>query len=281
MTNFTRPRNQVVDLRRQVAETRLMVELGLPNFETYSECVTRNDRMFRRLRRRGILESLLSDCYDCCDLGVEGDWLASRRFRLNLLPQACELLREHSANLLFVTIAHPLWETPIGALSDTNINAAQQWLRRRIGNIRRSIMVIGGYEPSVSVSLTGETVWAGHLHLVISGAEKNEIKAVLRIAKKYPRPKNTKLVTIEPIGNLAKRLGYSTKRLTKRGIAYLGENGRQQRRKLPLTTQEQIEFDCWLLDLPVGSRTALIGCRLHNQKLRKTNRTEHMSVPEC
>lgn len=278
MTRFNHNRNQVVDLHRQVTETRIMTELGLPHFETYGECLIRNQRMSRRLEKQGTQNSVFSNyCYEGSDLGVEGDWLASRRFRLNLLPQAYELLRRHSPALYFVTIAHPSWETPIGALHDANIEAAQQWLRRRIGKIERRVLVVGGYEASVSVALNGKAVWAGHFHIVTAGAEKSALKTALKIQKKFRRRKNSKPVTIEHIGNLAKRLGYSTKRVTKRGLAYVGKNGRQQRRKLPLLTLEQIEFDQWLLRLPIGSRTILIGCRLHHGKLRRTG--GHHSYP--
>jgi hypothetical protein len=131
-------------------------------------------------------------------------------------------------------------------------------------------MVIGGFEASIRVERNGDTFWAGHLHLVIAGADEGSLKTVLKVEKRHRKRKQSKPVTVVSISNLAKRLAYSTKRISKRGIAYIGRNGRQQRRQLPLTVSQQIEFDSWLLGMPAGARTILFRCRLHRAKLCRT-----------
>ncbi|MCX7307217.1 MAG: hypothetical protein NTZ72_04395 [Afipia sp.] len=260
-----------------------MASLGLPAFETVAECLKRNTQMIRRLERHGAGASTLQNIKDSVstlstasadqtsNLGFDGDWIASRRYRLGLISQAHELLSRHQGPLAFVTVAHPKWKKSAGRLADSNIQAATQWMYRALSLVEDRTIAIGGYEASINVELDGSVSWSGHFHLVIAGADKKQLKAALNIPTRYQRQKYSRPVTIEQIGNLAKRLGYSTKRIGKRGVAYIGKNGRQQRRKLPLSTVEQIEFDSWLSGIPVGGRTFLFGCRLHHNKLRLTH----------
>jgi hypothetical protein len=278
MSRYPPNQPRITSLHRQVTETRQMIALGPPNFETPSQCVSRNKRMVRRFQKHGIPPHLNDQLQRLtysgvpeisCDTGVDGDWLASRRYRLMLLPQAYDLLKNHPGPLFFITIAHPKWSLPIGQLENTNVDAAKQWLRRRLKTLSVPVTVVGGYEASVSVELNGDIFWAGHLHLVVAGADEEKLKTVLKVEKRYRKRKHSKPVTVVSISNLAKRLGYSTKRIAKRGTAYIGKNRRQQRRRLPLTTQQQIQFDSWLLGMPAGSRTVLFGCRLHHATLRR------------
>jgi hypothetical protein len=266
--------------RRDDTIRRDMTAVGLPDFETAAHCIERNQQMLRRLQNHeatpvGLIRRIELDPLPANDsnaVGYDGDWFASRRYRAMLIPQAFELLRDHPGPLFFVTIAHPKWEIPVGQLENANIDAAKQWLGRRFQRLPSPVLVVGGYEASLRVELNGETYWAGHLHLVIAGAGEEELKAALKIEQRYRKRKYAKPVKVEPIGDLAERLGYSTKRIVKRGIAYVGKNGRQQRRELPLTAKHQVEFDLWLLGLPAGSRTILFGCRLHHGQLRETKR---------
>jgi hypothetical protein len=279
MNKRGRSLNLIASRDSQVAETRQMVALGLPNFETRAQCNSRNERMLRRFQKHGVpphlkdqlqLHTYSSGAEIGCDTAVDGDWRASRRYRLMLLPQAFHLLKKHQGPTFFVTIAHPKWELPIGQLQHTNIPAVKQWLGRRLKILSIPVMVIGGFEASIRVERNGDTFWAGHLHLTIAGADQESLKTVLKIENHYVRQMHSKPVTVVSIGNLAKRLGYSTKRIAKRSLAYVGDNGRQQRRQLPLTLSQQIEFDSWLLGMPAGTRTILFGCRLHREKLCRT-----------
>ena len=137
--------------------------------------------------------------------------------------------------------------------------------------IGRGLIVVGGYEASIRVELTGETYWAGHVHIVTAGANKEELKLALKIQSHYLTRPNAKPVTVAPLGCLGKRLGLFNEAGVSTLGCYVGNNGRQQRRQLPLNTREQIEFDQWLLGLSSGSRTILLGCRLHNGNLRETS----------
>jgi hypothetical protein len=264
---------------REDARGREMADIGLPDFETLAQCVKRNQQMFRRLLHHeatppDLLSRVQPDPSSTNDDtgGHDGDWFASRRHRAMLVPQAFNILKDHAGPLSFVTVAHPNWELPVGQLKDANIDAVTQWIHRRLQRLPSPILVVGGYEASIRIELNGDTYWAGHVHLVVAGAEDEELKTALKIERRYLTRKYAKPVKVAPIGTLVERLGYSTKRIGKRSIAYIGTNGRQQRRELPLATAHQIEFDRWLLSLPAGARTILFGCRLHHGKLRQTKR---------
>lgn len=264
--------------RHQNLIRREMTAIGLPDFETADHCITRNQQMRRRLQNhlarppelvsRIELDPLLAG--DDSHLGYDGNWLASRRYRAMLIPQAYDLLKDHPGPLFFVTVAHPKWELPVGQLEDANIDAAKQWLGRRLKTLPAPVIVVGGFEASISIELDRHTFWAGHLHIVVAGATRLQLKEALAIEKHYRHRTYAKPVTVVAVGNLARQLGYATKRIAKRGVAYIGDNGRQQRRKILLTAGEQTEFDLWLLRLPAGSRTVLFGCRLHHGQLRLT-----------
>ena len=272
---------RLINYRHQDVIPLQMTAIGLPDFETAAQCIRRNQQMLRRLQNHDatppelisrIQLGPLHVADDDRDRGYDGDWFASRSYRAMLVPQAYGVLKDHPGPLFFVTIAHPKWELPVGQLEDANTDAATQWLGRRLQRLPSPVLVVGGYEASLRVELNGDTYWAGHLHFVIAGAGEEELKTALEIERRYRERKYAKPVTVMPIGSLAKRLGYSTKRIVKRGIAYIGRNGRQQRRELPLLTKQQIEFDLWLLGLPAGHRSVLFGCRLHSDKLRETKR---------
>jgi hypothetical protein len=242
------------------AENRRMSEIGLPHFETFDECRERNVRMLRSLSLAGVVlprHALQND-----DIAIEADWVASRRYRLSLIPQALDLLEGHSGPLYFVTVARPSWQRLVGQLQSANINSARQWLARRLRGLPSFVVAIGGFDVSLNVEMDGERTWSGHLHLVIAGASKVELARVLRLNDHKQR--HAKALRIDEVGNLAIRLGYCIKRIAKRRVAYIGPNGRQQRRELPLKPNEQVEFDSRLLTLPVGARTLLFGCRLHH-----------------
>jgi hypothetical protein len=255
-----------------------MNALGLPDFETLDECLERNNRLFRRLypeRCAGKTKTRGADArrkqhqlYEP-PFGTEGDWLASREYRANLIPQAHDLLKRQPGPTYFVTVVHPKWEAKLGHLHHVNISAAKQWLRRRIECLSKRVILVGGYEASLRVEISGETYWAGHIHFVIAGANKDELKSILKVQPHYLKHQYAKPVSVVPVDCLGRRLGYATKRVTGQSIAYLGDNGRQQRRSLPLRGQEQIESDRWLIGLPMGTRAVLMGCRLHAKELRK------------
>jgi hypothetical protein len=256
-------------MHRQVHEH--IAHLGLDNFESLKECAERQAKMVARIENdHGRGPHLWNRCepgYCAGDPCSDGCWFASRRWRYVLIREGHRLLSACSA-LHFVSVAHPRWEIDVGKLRQANIPATRQWLYRRFRRLDGTAIAIGGYEVSLNVDLDGCVYWAGHVHLLAAGARKNDIKRILSIQKQYRATRYARLVDIREVDNLGRQLGYSLKRFAQRRVAYIDEQGRQNRRVVPLKASEQREFDAWLLGLPVGARTILIGCRLHGSRLR-------------
>jgi len=176
--------SRLIAFRRDDTVRREMTAIGLPDFETATQCIRRNQQMLRRLQnheatpadliRRIQYDSLPAD--DSNAVGYDGDWFASRLYRAMLIPQALKLLKDHPGPRFFVTIAHPNWELPVGQLKNANIDAANQWLGRRLQHLPSPVLVVGGYETSLRVELNGDMYWAGHLHLVFTGTGDYEME---------------------------------------------------------------------------------------------------------
>ncbi|MBR0842932.1 hypothetical protein JQ607_22245 [Bradyrhizobium liaoningense] len=239
-----------------------IIDLGLLDFETIDYCELQNAAIMRRLFQ-GDKASLHE-----FDLGnTDGNWLSSRDYRSWLVPEAYRLLRQHPGEKHFMTITHPKWKRDVGDLDALSLSGIKQWHARRFATLPRSVLAIGGIEVSLGVDLRHNRVWEGHSHMVVAGARAAELSKAFVIERHYREKRYLRPVVLKPIGNLARQIAYSVKRIGTRRIAYIGDNGRQQRRGLPLLSAEQVEFDRWLLSLTVGTRTILFGCRRHGRHL--------------
>jgi hypothetical protein len=234
--------------------------------------------MARRFQRAAELEHL-TDWQECepdfCAARPcrDGCWFASRRHRYQTITEGHRVLGQ-AGDLHFITITHPKWELPVGKLAEANVPAARQWLYRRFKRLGTKAIAVGGFEVSLNVELDGTTTWAGHAHLVISGTDRPSLKKAFQIEKHYRVKPYLRPVDIRDVGNLGRQLGYSLKRIARRRVAYIDGQGRQNRNQSNLSSSEQRESDGWLLGLPVGARTILIGCRAHGSRLRLINGNE-------
>jgi hypothetical protein len=257
---------------------RLLAKLGLPDFETVQQCSERQQQMARRFERAGELhhdadwrECKRNFCAatPCC----EGCWFASRRHRYQMITEGHRLLSNQPGDLYFVTITHRKWELPVGQLAAANIPAVRQWLYRRFKRLGSGVIAVGGFEASLNIELDGTSTWAGHVHLVVAGADKTSLKKAFQIEKHHRLKPYLRPVDVRAVDDLGRQLGYSLKRIARRRVAYIDGQGRQNRNQSNLSSSEQREFDGWLLGLPVGARAILIGCRAHGTKLRLVNGT--------
>jgi hypothetical protein len=257
-------------------QRKVMTKLGLPDFETVQQCSERQQQTVRRFERAGELQHD-ADWTECkpgfcaATLCRDGCWFASRDHRYQTITEGHRLLSDQPKDLLFVTITHPKWELPIGKLAEANIPAVRQWLYRRSRQLGTSAIAVGGFEVSLNIELDGTTTWAGHVHLVVAGTDKDSLKKAFQIEKHYRSKPYLRPVDVRGVEKLGRQLGYSLKRIARRRVAYIDGQGRQNRNQSNLTSSEQREFDGWLLGLTVGARTILIGCRAHGRKLRLVN----------
>jgi hypothetical protein len=259
--------------RTEQEQHELMADLGLGDFETWQQCTERQQLMARRLKNADERRPTFGweECepdFCACSPCRDGCWFASRRHRYQLITEAHRLFTTQTGDVHFITVAHPKWELPVGDLDQANIDAVRQWLYRRFKKLGTSVVAAGGFEVSLNVDLDGTRYWAGHVHLVVAGSNRSALKKALQIERHHrPRP-FSRPVDVRDVDNLARRLGYSLKRIARRRVAYIDGQGRQNRNQANLSASEQREFDDWLLSLVAGDRTILIGCRAHGNQLR-------------
>jgi hypothetical protein len=255
--------------KRQRAEQASMAALGLPDFETAEDCNRRQQTMIRALERLGVkrkhrkrLQKCTPDtcpsrksCSEACHYGA-------RRQRLRLIPQGQDLLAQHPGPIASITIAHPTWEVADNDLKTLSLKAAKQWLRRRLLKVDSpNLLAIGSFETCLNVGLDGTRLWAGQFHLIVAGATVEQLKEALALGPRYKLAPYAKPTQVKPIKALGRQLGYSLKRFAEQRIAYDDDQGRQNRRHLPLDSRDQATFDLWLSDLKPGDRLFLYGCR--------------------
>lgn len=255
-----------------------LAALGLDNFETAADVTRRQQALVRGLARTdappGLIRGLgrctpktcgLRRCRDGCHHGQRG-------LRAALIPQADELLRAQPGPLLALTLVHPLWQVPYEAGPQAiSIPAVKQHVKR--GFMRLSAetgkrpLAVGAFEVCLNRGLAGLKMWAGQVHLITAGATRDELHAALGVGDRYPLPPYAKPLVVEEVGNTARQQAYTLKRFAEQRIAYIGENGRQARRHLPLDSRDQRAFDRWLGRLSLGQRVILVGCKRLNGKL--------------
>jgi hypothetical protein len=257
-------------------QQRRLAALGLPDFETLQQCADRQQQMVRRFNKTGELQhdAEWQECapnFCAATPCREGCWFASRHHRYQMITEAHQLLSSQAGDLFFATITHPKWELPVGDLNQANIPAVGQWLYRRCKKLGTGMIAVGGFEVSLNVELDGTSNWAGHVHLVVAGTDKLSLKKAFQIEKHHRSKPYLRPVDVRDVLNLGRQLGYSLKRIARRRVAYIDGQGRQNRNQSNLSSSEQREFDGWLLGLPVGARTILIGCRAHAGQLRLIN----------
>lgn len=244
---------------------------GMPDIETLADCVQRQSEMLRRLEKTGALGPLTTlarcdegDCWapPCRD----GCHFAQLRLRRAMIPQAVQALKTHPGPVWMVTIVHPNWVVPVGKLDRIPMEAAAQWVRRRLASVTEGkVLGIGSFEACLNVDQEGGETWAGQIHLMVSGPERNTLKKALYLDSKSTDLRYGKRVQVKAVGDLVRQTAYSMKRYAERRIAYVDSQGRQNQRHLPLMTKPQVEFDRWLLSMKIGSRLVLVGCRRHGK----------------
>lgn len=254
---------------KQIATNRFSgSSLDLLFLESVKECGQRQHEMIERLERTECAPRLLDGLSDCdgndCgrDKCTEGCWLGTRRRRVANIVSGHELLSAHSGPVYAVCIVHPLWRAKVGNVADTSINAARQWIHRRLQKLNLvGLVAIGTFEESLNVELDGSSHWSGEVQLIVAGASKKELREAFKVEPRYRVKKHQKPMKVSEFHDLGYQLGYASKRLIEQRIAYISaKSGRVQRRHLPPKAAHWAEYDAWLLSLPLGARSIAFGC---------------------
>jgi hypothetical protein len=249
-------------LRRRRAAEADLAKIGCRVMDEPT-AIALDARRRSRLRCSGKLD-LAGDAPLMGDAGFErpgaalgASYVAWRSLRLDRLPGVVEVLGK-SIVLHSATIVHPSWRRSPGDLGSVSLNSMERWLRRRLPDIgQTSWYGIGCVEASINVERNGQVVWQPHLHLVIDGLAGDLLASSLAI-RRHDLPRYATPVMIKPVRDLGPELGYATKSIPNKRVAYL-KDGRIHRRKVRLSADEQFEHDLWLSAHPTRERLIQIG----------------------
>jgi hypothetical protein len=244
--------------------------LGLPDFETRADCEGRQADTLRRVGDAGVPPALWQDLADCtvnhCGMEtcVEVCHFGTINRRVAALATGLPLMDRHAGPHFAVTIVHPLWEVPVGRLTEINIAAAAQWNHRRLRGAVAApgLLAMGSFEVSLNRELDGRLIWAGEIQQMVAGASYEELRSTFSIERHYRdgRP-GQRMVDVREFDDLNRKFSYGQKRLVEERRAYISKiTGRQARNHLPPAAEHWAEFDTWLLGLPLGARIIAYGC---------------------
>jgi hypothetical protein len=104
------------------------------------------------------------------------------------------------------------------------------------------VIAVGGFEASLNIELDGTSTWAGHVHLVIAGSDRQSLKKAFQIEKHYRSKPYLRPVDVRAVDDLGRQLGYSFKRIARRRVAYIDGQGRQNRNQSNLSSSEQLQL---------------------------------------
>ena len=201
------------------------------------------------------------------DQCMEACWFGARRRRLREISPVYRLIQQSKSPVYEVRALRSTWARPIGQLQEVSIAAAKQSLRRSFDRLNLpALVVVGTFKAYVAIeSKTLE--WKGELHLIVAGAEKEEVEEVL---SRVGHCKNLDIcVRVMPVDNL----GQAISRVLRRDLQ-AWQHPWQPWLDCPRPTKQiWLEFYTWLLGLAPDDRLVRYGCDRYFNKLAKTPRT--------
>ena len=146
------------------------------------------------------------------DQCMEACWFGTRRRRQREISPVYSLIRQSEGPVYEVRALRSTWARPIGRLQEVSIAAAKQSVRRAFDRLNLpALAVVGTFKAYVAIeSKTLE--WKGELHLIVAGAEKEELEEVL---SRVGHCKNLDIcVRVMPVDNL----GQAVSRVLRRDL---------------------------------------------------------------
>ena len=244
-----------------------MTKIGVPDFETLDECNDRQQAMLATLEDHVSSEALQAmQALQGCAEGQENAappccinaacWFANRSYRAAVANGLTKLIAPLGGPTFLATIIRDAWVKPPLRLDEFDPASALQWAWRRLNKLDNVLGIIG---VDVTFNVDGDDeAWAPHLHAIIHGVSKSELRRALQVTDCDTADKPLRIETSLCVG---RSIAYVTKRYPGRRVLYLDRTDRHNRNLLPLKQEEQAKFDTWLFRQNVGDRFQLIGCR--------------------
>jgi hypothetical protein len=242
-------------------------------FESEDEMAELQQDMLELLKGGGVHRAQYDQLAACgskrCSANpcLEACWFGTRRRRLREISAVYRLIRQSKGPVYEVRALRSTWARPIGRLQEVSIAAAKQSVRRAFDRLNLpALVVVGTFKAYVAAE--SETLeWKGELHLIVAGAEKEELEEVL---SRVGHCKNLDIcVRVMPVDNL----GQAMSRVLRRDLQ-TWQHPWQPWLDCPRPTkQNRREFYSWLLGLAPGDRLVRYGCDRYFNQLAKAPRT--------
>lgn len=261
--------------------TKKLRKRGAKHIADFEELYRYQLAMTARFRRANVPEYKWRYLEDC-DGGVckniacsPACWYGDRGNINGLILEAANLLRSTDKPLKFVTIIDPHHTRKIGALNGLSLNGAMQSLRRRIRKeaILATDPAFGFLEVAVQVDAKGVAWWTPHYHLVMAtrGSAK-QIRRALRPSRKPPSTgpharKRWRPIVVKRVTSLENALAYSAKRIPERNRETFDETRKRIQQRDRLRSENNLEYDLWLLNQGLSERIFLRGMKRVHGKL--------------
>jgi hypothetical protein len=252
--------------RRQL---RKLARLGVSNFESIDKTQQRQTDLIERLEQAHIDSGYTAGFEDCSPLNrgkvkcSEGCAFGMRRRRLEMILPVHRLFTAVGEPYYEVWLSRTAWARPIKRLGDVSIPAAKKLIRRALDKIFSEVVAVGSFKLSRHLTPSGEWRWQPAVHLVVAGAEKEDLAKALSLVEH--RRDRCDLYQVNKVKNLSELIG---------DILQCDLEGpRPPWLYSPKPTQKQkVRHYFWELRLPRNNRVIRYGCDRYFNRLKKRPR---------
>ncbi|WP_133863892.1 hypothetical protein [Azorhizobium sp. AG788] len=274
---------QAATLIRNVAnlnDQKLHKELaraGLPHFETVEDCRKRQIRDNALMEAAGSIPSQLlhalrrEECedFDALPFDSGASHLAKRLYRAECILSATPLI-EAAGQAHLLTAIDSTMRRPVGKLHTVSPARILRRIKDCLRQTSQNARAICGVEACFDLGADDNKFWAPHVHCVVAGINAAELRDSMRDAFAHSEVYRPTMVQPITLGEVARTIGYCTKRGDILRPEYTAKNGRKQRRKQRLRSHLQAEFASWTAEYRPKDFVALVGFKRNGHYLVTT-----------
>jgi len=231
--------------------------------------VQRQERVRQTLTRRGWSETAISESlhasWNSLDRGRRSAACVYEQYRCRFAVTAVILPHLRSLKLKYhhATVVSQRWRKPGNRVKESSASALQRKAKDGVERLRKmglNPIVWGVIELSGGVDQDDNFMWEPHMHLIIGGASREEIRAAFKVRttkEQRGRLKPVKIMAIDE--NLGRCVHYGCKFKPELRNTYIGKNGRPHRGKDLLKGRDLRRWTDWMARQPMMSMIIHFG----------------------
>lgn len=177
------------------------------------------------------------------------------RIRLAILTIIYPYLKRLNIKFLSVTIVSRRWRSTGNDVDSSDISPIRRKAQDGYENLRAlgtRPVIFGTIELSGLQNLNKRLFWEPHMHLLIGGATKAQVKDAFKIRASKAEIKEYRPVVIRPIeGEIKKNLAYVCKFKPNLRKKYTGAAGIEKSGKAKLVGQKRSQWTSWMAKHPM------------------------------